>query len=96
MKPILEAGRKLEKPAPKEKREGQPATEVSREDVQAVKSDLQGLVSQGVELDEALEEAIQANLPVTMSATSSPAALCAMYHSLDEAPDATPHLMYGR
>ena len=61
-----------------------------------MKSDLQGLVSQGVELDEALEEAIQANLPVTMSVTSSPATLCAMYHSLDEAPDATPHLTYGR
>ena len=55
MKQILEAGRKLEKPAPKEKREGQPATAVSWEDVQAVKSDLQGLVSQGVELDKALE-----------------------------------------
>ena len=61
-------------------------------DVQAVKLDLQGLVSEGVELDEALKEAIQANLPVTMS----PASLCSMYNYLDKAPDTTLHLMYGQ
>ena len=72
---------------------------MSKANVQAVKSDLQGLVGEGVELDEALEEAIQANLPVTLlteDATSCRASLCATYHSLEEAPDTTPHLMYGR
>ena len=49
-----------------------------------------------MELEEALEEAIQANLPVTMSEPTSPAELCAMYHSLEEVLDTTLHLMYGR
>ena len=90
---ILEAGMKLEKPAPKEKKE---PLVVSRAEVQAVKSDLQGLVAEGMELEEALEEAIQANLPVTMSEPTSPAELYAMYHSLEEVPDTTPYLMYSR
>ena len=59
-----------------------------------MKSDLQGLVAEGVELKEALEEAIQANLPVTMSEPTSPTELYAMYHSLEEVPDTTLHLMY--
>ena len=90
---ILEAGMKLEKPAHKEKKE---LLVVSRAEVQAVKSDLQGLVAEGMELEEALEEAIQANLPVTMSKPTSPEERCAMYHSLEEMPDTTPYLMYGR
>ena len=31
-----------------------------------------------------------------MSEPTSPAELCAMYHYLEEMPDTTPHLMYGR
>lgn len=65
---------------------------MTKADVQAIRSDLQGLVSEGLDLDEALEEAIQANMPVTVT----PSELCAMYHTLDEVPDTTPHLMYGR
>ena len=83
---------KLEKPAPKEKKE---PLAVSRAEVQAVKLDLQGLVTEGMGLEEALKEAIQANLPITMSEPTSPAEVCAMYHSLEEVPNITPYLMYG-
>ena len=64
--PILEAGEKLEYP----RAGGEPrligVAQVSKHDMEAVKADLQGLVSDGVELDVAQEEIIQAHLPVVV------------------------------
>ena len=64
--------------------------------MEAVKADLQGLVSDGVDLDVALEEAIQAHLPVVVEdEISGGSDLQAMYHTLDEVPDASPQLYGG-
>ena len=64
--PILEAGEKLEDP----RAGGEPRlrgdAQVSKQDIEAIKADLQGLVSDRAELDVALEEAIQAHLPVVV------------------------------
>ena len=55
---------------------------MSKGDIQAVKADLQGLVSEGVELDVALAEAIQAHLPMVVDDEwSGGVDLRAMYHS---------------
>ena len=68
---------------------------MSKKDMEAVKADLQGLVSDGMDLDVALEEAIQAHLPVVVEdEIRGGPDLQAMYHTLEEVPDASPQL-YG-
>ena len=56
--PILEAGEKLEDPNAGGESKPKGETEVSKKDMEAMKADLQGLVSDGMDLDVALEEAI--------------------------------------
>ena len=93
---ILEAGEKLEDPnaGGKSKRKGE--AQVSKKDMEAVKADLQGLVSEGVDMDVALEEAMQAHLPVVVhDEISGGLDLQAMYHTLEEVPDASPQLYGG-
>ena len=94
--PILEVGEKLEDPNAGGESKPKGEAQVSKKDMKAVKADLQGLVSDGVDLDVALEEAIQAHLPVVVyDEISSSSDLQAMYHTLDEVPDARPQLYGG-
>ena len=64
--PILEAGEKLKDPNVGGESKPKGEMQVSKKDMEAVKADLQGLVSDGMDLDVALEEAIQAHLPVVV------------------------------
>lgn len=94
--PILEAGEKLEDPSAGGESRPKGEAQVSKKDMEAVKADLQGLVSDGVDLDVALEEAIQAHLPVVVEdEISGGSDLQAMYHTLEEVPDASPQLYGG-
>ena len=52
--PILEAGEKLEDPNAGGGLKPKGETQVSKKDMEAVKADLQGLVSDGVDMDVAL------------------------------------------
>ena len=61
----------------------------------AARADLEGLVGAGVELDEALQEALQAKLPLEMVNSVPASDLCAMYLSLGEVPDVDPAQLYG-
>ena len=62
--------------------------QVFKRDREAVKTDFQGLVSDGMDLDVALEEAIQAHLPVVVEdEISGGSDLQAMYHTLEEVLD---------
>ena len=61
----------------------------------AARADLEGLVGAGVELDEALQEALQAHLPLEVVNSAPAADLCAMYLSLGEVPDVAPAQLYG-
>ena len=94
--PILEAGEKLEYPNAGGVSKPKGKTQVSKKDMEGVKADFQGLVSDGMDLDVALEEAIQAHLPVVVEdEISGGSDLQAMYHTLEEVPDANPQLYGG-
>ena len=61
----------------------------------AARADLEGLVGVGAELDEALQEALQAHLPLEVVNLVPAADLCTMYLSLGEVPDIAPAQLYG-
>ena len=68
---------------------------MSKEAVLAARADLEGLVGAGVELYEALQEALQAHLPLEVVNSVPAADLCAMYLSLGEVLDVAPVQLYG-
>ena len=61
----------------------------------AARADLEGLVGAGVELDKALQKALQAHLQLEVVNSAPAADLCAMYFSLGEVPDVAPAQLYG-
>ena len=94
--PILEAGEKLEDPNAGVGSKPKGEMQVSKKDMEAVKADLQGLVSDGVDLDVALEEAIQAHLLVVVEdEINGGSDLQAMCHTLEDVPDASLQLYGG-
>ena len=56
--PLMEAAGKMEDPIQSTETAAGKETQVSKDDMQAVKVELQSLVADGVDLDHALEEAI--------------------------------------
>ena len=94
--PILEARENLEDPNAGGESKPKGEAQVSKNDMEAVKADLQGLVLDGMNLDVALEEAIQAHLPVVVEdEISGGSDVQVMYHTLEEVPDASPQLYGG-
>ena len=61
----------------------------------AARADLEGLVGAGVELDEAMQEALQAHLLLEVVNSMPAVDLCAMYLSLGEVQDVAPAQLYG-
>ena len=61
----------------------------------AARADLEGLVGAGVELDEALQEALQAHLPLEVVNSAPAADLCTTYLSLGEVLDVARAQLYG-